>query len=145
MLKSKKDIKNAIQERKKELNSYEDQGCYNAAWCAGYIHAMKEILVSLCNFYESQQLSYAIDDTKDRLREFFLDDVCMKYDECDDVCMKYDECEKRVQQAVENGTVEKIAIRFLRNHRSDVAENDQYYSIIRDMFPDESDDEDEDD
>jgi len=135
MLKSKQDIKDAIQERKKELNSYEDQGCYNAAWCAGYIHAMKEILVSLCNFYESQQLSYAIDDTKDRLREFFSDDVCMKYDEC----------EKRVQQAVENGTVEKIARRFLRNHRSDVAENDQYYSIIRDMFPDESDDEDEDD
>lgn len=135
MLKSKKDIKDAIQERKKELNSYEDQGCYNAAWCAGYIHAMKEILVSLCNFYESQQLSYTIDDTKDRLREFFLDDVCMKYDEC----------EKRVQQAVENGTVEKIAHRFLRNHRSDVAENDQYYSIIRDMFPDESDDEDKDD
>lgn len=135
MLKSKKDIKDAIQEREKELNSYEDLGCYNAAWCAGYIHAMKEILVSLCNFYESQQLSYAIDDTKDRLREFFLDDVCMKYDEC----------EKRVQQAVENGTVEKIARRFLRNHRSDVAENDQYYSIIRDMFPDESDDENEDD
>ena len=135
MLKNKQDIKDAIQERKKELNSYEDQGCYNAAWCAGYIHAMKEILVSLCNFYESQQLSYAIDDIKDRLREFFSDDVCMKYDEC----------EKRVQQAVENGTVEKIARRFLRNHRSDVAENDQYYSIIRDMFPDESDDEDEDD
>ena len=135
MLKNKQDIKDAIQERKKELNSYEDQGCYNAAWCAGYVHAMKEILVSLCNFYESQQLSYAIDDTKDRLREFFSDDVCMKYDEC----------EKRVQQAVENGTVEKIARRFLRNHRSDVAENDQYYSIIRDMFPDESDDENEDD
>ena len=135
MLKNKQDIKDAIQERKKELNSYEDQGCYNAAWCAGYIHAMKEVLVSLCNFYESQQLSYAIDDTKDRLREFFSDDVCMKYDEC----------EKRVQQAVENGTVEKIARRFLRNHRSDVAENDQYYSIIRDMFPDESDDENEDD
>ena len=123
MLKSKKDIKDAIQERKKELNSYEDHGCYNAAWCAGYIHAMKEILVSLCNFYESQQLSYAIDDTKDRLREFFLDDVCMKYDEC----------EKRVQQAVENGTVEKIARHFLRNHRSDVAENDQYYSIIHEI------------
>ena len=133
MLKNKQDIKDAIQEREKEYNSYEDRKCYNAAWCAGYIHAMEEILVSLCNFYESQQLSYAIDDTKDRLREFFSDDDCMKYDEC----------EKRVQQAVENGTVEKIARRFLRNHRSDVAENDQYYSIIRDMYPDKSDDEDE--
>lgn len=135
MLKSKKDIKDAIQEREKELSSYEDLGCYNAAWCAGYIRAMNDILASLCNLYESQQLAYAIDDTKDHLREFFEGDVCLKYDES----------EKRVQQAVENGTVEKIASRFLRNHRSDVAENDQYYSIIRDMFPDESDDEDEDD
>lgn len=135
MLKSKKDIKDAIQERKKELNSYEDQGCYNAAWCAGYIHAMKEVLVSLCNFYESQQLSYAIDDTKDRLREFFSDDVCLKDDECD----------KRVEQAVKDGTVEKIAIRFLNSHDCNIAENDQYESIIHDMFPDESDDEDEDD
>lgn len=135
MLKSKKDIKDAIQEREKELNSYDDLGCYNAAWCAGYICAMNYILASLCNLYESQQLAYAIDDTKDHLREFFEGDVCLKYDES----------EKRVQQAVENGTVEKIARRFLRNHRSDVAENDQYYSIIRDMFPDESDDENEDD
>lgn len=135
MLKSKKDIKDAIQEREKELSSYEDLGCYNAAWCAGYIRAMNDILASLCNLYESQQLAYAIDDTKDHLREFFEGDVCLKYDES----------EKRVQQAVENGTVEKIARRFLRNHRSDVAENDQYYSIIRDMFPDESDDKNEDD
>lgn len=134
MLKSKKDIEDAIQEREKELSSYEDLGCYNAAWCAGYIRAMNDILASLCNLYESQQLAYAIDDTKDHLREFFEGDVCLKYDES----------EKRVQQAVENGTVEKIARRFLRNHRSDVAENDQYYSIIRDMFPDESGGEDED-
>ncbi len=58
--------------------------------------------------------------------------------------MKYDESEKRVQQAIDDGTVDEIARRFLRNHRSDVSENDQYYSIIRDMFPDESDDKNED-
>lgn len=135
MLKSKKDIEDAIQEREKELNSYEDLGCYNAAWCAGYICAMNYILASLCNLYESQQLAYAIDDTKDHLREFFEGDVCLKYDEC----------EKRVQQTIDDGTVDEIARRFLRNHRSDVSENDQYYSIIHDMFPDESGDEDEDD
>lgn len=134
MLKSKKDIEDAIQEREKELDSYEDLGCYNAAWCAGYVHAMNEILASLCNLYESQQLAYAIDDTKDHLREFFEGDVCLKYDES----------EKRVQQAIDDGTVDEIARRFLRNHRSDVSENDQYESIIHDMFPDESGDEDED-
>ena len=134
MLKSKKDIEDAIQDRERELNSYEDLGCYNAAWCAGYICAMNYILASLCNLYESQQLAYAIDDTKDHLREFFEGDVCLKYDES----------EKRVQQAIDDGTVDEIARRFLRNHRSDVSENDQYYSIIRDMFPDESDDKNED-
>ena len=137
MLKNKQDIKDDIKRYKAEHDSYDDAECYNAAWCDGYIAAMGRILDCWCDLYESQQLSYAIDDTKDRLREFFSDDVCMKYDEC----------EKRVQQAVENGTVEKIARRFLRNHRSDVAENDQYSSIIRDMYPDmypdKSDDEDE--
>ena len=134
MLKSKKDIKDAIQEREKELSSYEDLGCYNAAWCAGYIRAMNDILASLCNLYESQQLAYAIDGTKDHLREFFEGDVCLKYDES----------EKRVQQAIDDGTVDEIARRFLRNHRSDVSDNDQYYSIICDLFPDESDDKNED-
>lgn len=137
MLKSKKDIENAIQERKKELNSYEDQGCYNAAWCAGYIHAMQEILVNWRDLYESQnesqKLAYAIEDAKDHLWDFF----------CYDVCLKDDECDKRVEQAVKDGTVEKIALRFLNSHDCNIAENDQYESIIHDMFPDKSDDEDE--
>ena len=135
MLKSIKDIKDAIQERKKQLNSYKDQGCYNAAWCAGYIHAMKEILVSWWVLYEGQKLVYVLEDAQDHLRDFFSYEVCLTDDECD----------KRVEQAVKDGTVEKIAIRFLNSHDCSVAENDQYESIIHDMFPDESDDEDKDD
>lgn len=135
MLKSIKDIKDAIQERKKELNSYKDKGCYNAAWCAGYIHAMKEILVSWWVLYEGQKLVYVLEDSQDHLWDFFSDEVCLTDDECD----------KRVEQAVKDGTVEKIAIRFMNSYDCNIAENDQYESIIRDMFPDESDDEDEDD
>ena len=135
MLKSKQDIKNEIQEREKELDSYENLGCYNAAWCAGCIHAMKEILSSWRDLYESQKLAYALEDAQYHLWDFF----------CNDVCLKDDECDKRVEQAVKDGTVEKIAIRFLTSHDCNIAENDQYESIIHDMFPDESDDEDEDD
>lgn len=135
MIKSKQDIRDAIEEHKKEYGSYNDNECYNAAWCEGYIHAMEEILSRWYDLYESQKMAYAFEDAQDHLWDFF----------CYDVCLKDDECDKRVEQAVKDGTVEKIALRFLRNHRSDVAENDQYYSIIRDMFPDESDDEDEDD
>ena len=135
MLKSKQDIKNEIQEREKEYSSYEDRKCYNAAWCAGYIHAMEEILARWYDLYESQKMAYALDDAQDHLWDFF----------CYDVCLKDDECDKRVEQAVKDGTVEKIAHRFLDSHDCNIAENDQYESIIHDMFPDESDDEDEDD
>lgn len=135
MLKSKKDIEDAIKAREVEASTYEDPECYNAAWCDGYVHAMKEILSGWRDLYESQKLAYALEDAQGHLWDFFSDEVCLTDDECD----------KRVEQAVKDGTVEKIAIRFLNSHDCNIAENDQYESIIHDMFPDESDDEDEDD
>lgn len=133
MIKSKQDIRDRIEEHKKEHSSYNDPENYNAAWCDGYITAMREILEHWYDLYESQKLAYAIEDAKDHLREFFSSEVCLKDDEC----------EKRIQHAVEGGTVERIARRFLDNHDCNVAENDQYNSIIHDMFSYESDDEDE--
>ena len=124
MLKSKQDIKDAIQERKKELNSYEDQGCYNAAWCAGYIHAMKEILASWRDLYEGQKLAYATEDAQNHLWDFFSNDVCLTDEECD----------KRISLAIEDGTIDVIANCFIDSHDCNVAENDQYYAIIHDMF-----------
>ena len=135
MLKSKKDIKDDIKRYKAEHDSYDDAECYNAAWCDGYIAAMGRILDGWYDLYESQKLAYALEDAEGHLWDFF----------CYDVCLKDDECDKRVEQAVKDGTVEKIARRFLNNHDCNVAENDQYESIIRELFPDESDDEDEDD
>lgn len=135
MIKSKQEIRDAIEEHKKDHDSYDDPECYNAAWCDGYITAMQEILDHWYDLYESQKLAYALEDAKGHLRDFFSNEVCLKDNECD----------KRVEQAVKDGTVEKIALRFLNSHDCNIAENDQYESIIHDMFPDESDDEDEDD
>lgn len=135
MIKSKQDIRDTIEEHKKDHDSYNDPECYNAAWCDGYITAMQEILDHWYDLYESQKMAYAFEDAQYHLWDFF----------CYDVCLKDDECDKRVEQAVKDGTVEKIAIRFLTSHDCNIAENDQYESIIHDMFPDESDDEDEDD
>ena len=135
MLKSKKDIEDAVKRFDEEYNSYENYECYNAAWCAGYVHALNEVLSSWRDLYESQKLAYALEDAQGHLLDFFSDCVCLTDDECD----------KRVDQAVKDGTVEKIARRFLDSHDCNIAENDQYESIIHDMFPDESDDEDEDD
>ena len=135
MLKSKKDIEDAVKRFDEEYNSYENYECYNAAWCAGYVHALNEVLSSWRDLYESQKLAYALEDAQGHLWDFFSDCVCLTDDECDN----------RVDQAVKDGTVEKIARRFLDSHDCNIAENDQYESIIHDMFPDESDDEDEDD
>ena len=135
MLKSKQDIKDAITARKAEIATYEDPECYNAAWCDGYIAAMNEILARWRDIYESQKMAYALEDAQDHLWDFF----------CYNVCLKDDECDKRVEQAVKDGTVDVIAERFLDNHDCNIAENDQYDSIIHDMFQDEFNDEDEDD
>lgn len=135
MIKSKQEIRDAIEEHKKDHDAYDDPECYNAAWCDGYITAMQEILDHWYDLYESQKMAYAFEDAQDHLWDFF----------CYDICLKDDECDKRVEQAVKDGTVEKIARRFLESHDCNIAENDQYESIIHDMFPDESDDEDEDD
>ena len=128
MMKSKQDIKDAIELHTRDLASYDDPECYNAAWCEGYIHAMKEILSGWRDLYESQKLAYALEDAQGHLRDFFSDEVCLTDDECD----------KRIAKAIEDGTIHIIAKRFLDNHDCNVSENDQYYSIIRDMYPDES-------
>lgn len=134
MIKSKQGIRDDIKRYKAEHDSYDDPECYNAAWCDGYIAAMGRILDGWYDLYDSQKLAYAIEDAKGHLWDFFSDEVYMKDEECD----------KRVEQAVKDGTVEEIAHRFLDNHDCNFAENDQYYSVICDMFPDKSDDEDED-
>lgn len=80
-------------------------------------------------------MAYALEDAQDHLWDFF----------CYDVRLKDDECDKRVEYAVKDGTVEKIARRFLEKYRCDVAENDQYYTIIYDMFPDKPEDNEDED
>ena len=128
MINSKQDIKNAIEEREKEYNSYNDPKCYNAAWCAGYIHAMEEILARWYDLYESQKLANALEDAQDHLWNFLSREVCLTDDECD----------QRVDHAIEDGAIRRIARCFLNNHDCNVAENDQYYSIICNMYYDEN-------
>lgn len=128
MIKSKQEIRDAIEEHKKDHDSYDDPECYNAAWCDGYITAMQEILDHWYDLYESQKMAYAFEDAQDHLRNFFSNEVCLKDDECD----------KRVEQAIKDGKISEIAHRFLNYHDCDVAENDQYYSIICNMYYDEN-------
>lgn len=128
MLKSKQDIENAIELHARELAHYDNPECYNAAWCDGYIYAMKEILASWRDLYEGQKLAYATEDAQSHLLEFLSREVFLSDDECD----------KRVGQAIKDGKISAIAHRFLNDHDCNVAENDQYYSIICNMYYDEN-------
>ena len=128
MIKSKQDIRDAIEEHKKEYDSYDDPECYNAAWCDGYITAMQEILDHWYDLYESQKMAYAFEDAQSHLLEFLSREVFLSDDECN----------KRVGQAIKDGKISAIAHRFLNYHDCNVAENDQYYSIICNMYYDEN-------
>ena len=40
-------VRKAIEDKEREANSYEDQGCYNAAYCYGYAAGASDALSSL--------------------------------------------------------------------------------------------------
>ena len=39
-------VRKAIEDKEREANSYEDQGCYNAAYCYGYAAGASDAPVS---------------------------------------------------------------------------------------------------
>lgn len=121
MIESKQDIKNAI-------TSVENNSRYNASFTNGYVTAMKEVLDAWLVLYDEQRLVNAMEDAQDHLWNFLSREVCLTDDECD----------QRVDYAIEDGAIRRIARCFLNNHDCNVAENDQYYSIICNMYYDEN-------
>ena len=121
MLKSKQDIENAI-------TSVENNPLYNASFTNGYVTAMKEVLDAWLVLYDEQRLANAMEDAQDHLWNFLSREVCLTDDECD----------QRIDHAIEDGAICRIARCFLNNYDCNVAENDQYYRIISDMYYDEN-------
>ena len=121
MIKNKQDIKNAI-------TSVENNSRYNASFTNGYVTAMKEVLDAWWVLYDEQRLANAMEDAQDHLWNFLSREVCLTDDECD----------QRVDHAIEDGAIRRIARCILNNHDCNVAENDQYYSIICNMYYDEN-------
>lgn len=120
MIETRQDIKNAI-------TSVENNSRYNASFTNGYVTAMKEVLDAWWVLYDEQRLANAMEDAQDHLWNFLSREVCLTDDECD----------QRVDHAIEDGAIRRIARCFLNNHDCNVAENDQYYSIICNMYYDE--------
>ena len=121
MIKSKQDIENAI-------TSVENNPLYNASFTNGYVTAMKEVLDAWLVLYDEQRLANAMEDAQDHLWNFLSREVCLTDDECD----------QRIDHAIEDGAICRIARCFLNNYDCNVAENDQYYRIISDMYYDEN-------
>lgn len=121
MIKSKQDIRDAI-------TSVENNSRYNASFTNGYVTAMKEVLDAWWVLYDEQRLANAMEDAQDHLWNFLSREVGLTDDECD----------QRVDHAIEDGAIRRIARCFLNNHDCNVAENDQYYSIICNMYYDEN-------
>lgn len=120
MIETRQDIKNAI-------TSVENNPRYNASFTNGYVTAMKEVLDAWWVLYDKQRLANAMEDAQDHLWNFLSREVCLTDDECD-------QC---VDHAIEDGAIRRIASCFLNNYDYNVAENDQYYRIISDMYYDE--------
>lgn len=120
MIETRQDIKNAI-------TSVENNSRYNASFTNGYVTAMKEVLDAWWVLCDEQRLANAMEDAQDHLWNFLSREVCLTDDECD----------QRVDHAIEDGAIRRIARCFLNNHDCNVAENDQYYSIICNMYYDE--------
>lgn len=91
--------------------SYIDRKCREAAWCRGYAAAMQDILDSWDEIYQAHRLESAIEDAKSHLQDYI---------EPDDI----------YESVIHSGIPGIIAERFLDSHDCDVAENDQFESII---------------
>ena len=88
---------------------------YSSGWYYGYANALDYILNNWDEIYQAHRMESAIEDAKNHLQDYIEDD-----DEYETV--------------VNSGLPEAIAERFLDNYDCNVAENDQYESIIEDLL-----------
>ena len=91
------------------------RGSYDSGWSYGYANALDYILNNWDEIYQAHRMESAIEDAKNHLQDYIEDD-----DEYETV--------------VNSGLPEAIAERFLDNYDCNVAENDQYESIIEDLL-----------
>lgn len=95
--------------------SYKDQHCYNAGYGYGYADALRCIIRDYEIIYQSARMKHAITDATDHLNDYFEND-------------------NRYEKVIKSGIPEIVAERFIENHDCNVAENDQYESIIEDVL-----------
>ena len=116
---------------RKEAVSYADPGCYNAAYCHGWLAGVRAAVDAVLDdpnirtqvHYEIER-RYRIQDAMDHMYSYFHND-----DDGD-----WNAQESAFHTAVNNGDAEIIADRFLDNHDCNLDENTQCEIIISDYY-----------
>ena len=98
-----------------EAASYINKKCPEAVWHRGYAAAIQDILDSWDEIYQDHSLESAIEDAKSHLQDYI-------------------EPEDIYESVVHSGIPEIIAERFLDSYDCNVAENDQFESIIEQVL-----------
>ena len=88
---------------------------FECGWQRGFASALESVLDQWDEIYQAHRMESAIEDAKNHLYDYIEND-----DEYETV--------------VNSGLPEVIAERFLDSHDCNVAENDQYESIIEDLL-----------
>ena len=88
---------------------------FGDGWNSGYAEALGFVLDHWDEIYQAHRMESAVEDAKNHLRDYIEDD-------------------DKYETVVNSGLPEVIAERFLDNHDCNVAENDQYESIIEDLL-----------
>ena len=91
------------------------EGSYHSGWSYGYACALDYVLDHWDDIYQGHRFESAVEDAKNHLQDYIED-------------------EDEYETVVNSGLPEVIAERFLDNYDCNVAENDQYESIIEDLL-----------
>ena len=114
-IKTKNDLVCLVKEQNRIAFFYKDQQSYDAAWHHGFSSALCSVFDSLDEIYQIQRMEHAIEDAKNHLYDYVKD-------------------ETEYGTIIHSGIPEIIAARFLDNYDCNVAENDQYESIIEQVL-----------
>lgn len=112
---TKQELTTIMNQFKHLAESYQDQSCYNAGYDYGFADALRCVINSYELIYQAVRTEHAIKDVSNHLRDYIEDDA-------------------EYEQAIANGIPEIVVERFLDNYDCNVAENDQYESIIEDVL-----------
>ena len=111
---TKKEIRESMECHRKTSESYTGDS-FECGWQYGFASALESILDHWDEIYHAHRFESAVEDAKDHLHDYIEDD-------------------DKYETVVNSGLPEVIAERFLDNHDCNVAENDQYESIIEDLL-----------